>query len=94
MALEIGGSGQFQSDFAVAKFVTVLIFAIFCPPGIVRSQSKLPKQLEMRRSPINILYVDGTLKCCGGMGIDLRLISQNSPYSTASGKGAGVALNA
>ena len=25
---------------------------------------------------------------CGGIGIDWRLISQNSPYSTASGKGA------
>ena len=35
MALEIGESGQFQLDFAVTKIVTVLIFAIFCPLGIV-----------------------------------------------------------
>lgn len=76
MAFENGGSGHFQSDFAVTKFVTVLIFAIFCPLGIARSQSKLSKQLGMRRSPINILYVDGTLKSCGGIGIDLRLISK------------------
>ena len=35
MALEIGESGQFQQDFAVTKIVAVLIFAIFCPLGIV-----------------------------------------------------------
>ena len=29
MELEIGGSGQFQRHFAVTKFMTVLIFAIF-----------------------------------------------------------------
>lgn len=34
MKLEIGESGQFQLDFAVANLVTVLIFAIFCPLAI------------------------------------------------------------
>ena len=87
MAFENGGSGHFQSDFAVTKFVTVLIFAIFCPLGIARGQSKLSKQLGMRRLPVNILYVDGTLKSCGEIGIDLRLIAKNSPYFTATDVG-------
>jgi len=34
-ALEIGESGHSKLDFAVTKSVTVLIFAIFCPLGIV-----------------------------------------------------------
>ncbi len=40
MAFENGGSGHFQSDIAVTKFVTVLIFAIFCPLGIARRPIK------------------------------------------------------
>lgn len=43
MALEIGGSGQFQSDFAVTKYVTVLIFAIFLHTGYRSEPIKAPK---------------------------------------------------
>jgi fumarate reductase subunit D len=46
MALEIGESGQFQLDFAVTKIVTVLIFAIFCPLGIVGANQSSPNSWE------------------------------------------------
>ena len=76
MELEIGGSGQFQRHFAVTKFMTVLIFAIFAhrvPLGASRSS---PKQLGMRRSSAYLVYEWLSKRSCGGMGIDLRLISQ------------------
>ena len=76
MAFENGGSGHFQSDIAVTKFVTVLIFAIFAHWVSLGGQSKLSKQQGVCQLPINILYVDDTLKSCGGIGIDLRLMSQ------------------
>ena len=46
MTLEIGESGQFQLDFAVTKSVTVLIFAIFCPLGIVGANQSSPNSWE------------------------------------------------
>ena len=46
MELVIGGSGQFQLDFAVANLVTVLIFAIFCPLGIVGLNQSFPNGRE------------------------------------------------
>lgn len=46
MALEIGEGGQFQLDFAVTKIVTVLIFAIFCPLGIVGANQSSPNSWE------------------------------------------------
>lgn len=57
MALEIGESGQFQLDFAVTKIVTVLIFAIFCPLGIVGANQSGPQTAGNAPIASNILYV-------------------------------------
>lgn len=40
MTLGIDRRWQIQPDCAVAKLVTVLIFAIFCPEGIARGLDK------------------------------------------------------
>lgn len=77
MALEIGESGQFQLDFAVTKIVTVLIFAIFLPSGHRSGPIKAPQTAGNAPIASNILYVGSARqKSCGGIGIDLRLISQ------------------
>lgn len=57
MALEIGESGQFQLDFAVTKIVTVLIFTIFCPLGIVGANQSAPQTAGNAPIASNILYV-------------------------------------
>ncbi len=46
MEFEIGESGQFQINFAVTNLVTVLIFAIFCPLGIVGANQSFPNSWE------------------------------------------------
>lgn len=58
MELVIGGSGQFQLDFAVTKIVTVLIFAIFAHWA---SSGSIKASQTAGNAPIasNILYVDG-----------------------------------
>ena len=49
MALEIGGSGQIQPDFAVTKLVTVLIFTTLRlkQPFPAATPKKTPTRLEL-----------------------------------------------